>query len=249
MTSFHGKRFAAVCAMKLRTLFSKNFIAMPLFSIGITLVMNLVYGSISSSRGNEMTDALRVMAVGTGVVMNSTMTGILCTGMALAEEKEKHTLRALMTSSVSGLEFFFGSVAPVAVMTVIVNCILVLAGGLMPTPAGWLLWIGVSALCAAAAVVTGMIFGICAKDQVTASTIMSLPMLVLVMIPVFGEFNETMARISKCLFTGVLQETLNTLAGEAPAVRVSGLLVIAAEIAAAAVIFVLVYRRNGYDQD
>ena len=104
MTSFHGKRFAAVCAMKWRTLFSKNFIAMPLFSIGITLVMNLVYGSISSSRGNEMTDALRVMAIGTGVVMNSTMTGILCTGMALAEEKEKHTLRTLMTSSVSGLE-------------------------------------------------------------------------------------------------------------------------------------------------
>lgn len=245
----HGKKFAAVCSMKWRTLFSKNFIAMPLFSIVLSVVMNLVYGSIAASRGGEMTDALRATAVGLGAVMNTTMTGILCTGMALAEEKEKHTLRALMTSSVSGTEFFLGSVTPVAVMTVAVNSIIVAVSGIRLTPAGWAIWIGVSALCAVASVVTGMIFGIWAKDQVTGSTIMSLPMLILVMIPVFGDINETMGRISSFLFTGALQETAQSLAEGTPQVSVTGLLIIAAEVAAAMAVFVFMYRRNGYDAD
>ena len=37
--------------------------------------------------------------------MNTSMTGIYCVAASLAEEKEKHTLRTLMTSSVNGLEF------------------------------------------------------------------------------------------------------------------------------------------------
>ena len=161
----HWNKLSVILAMKWRTQFSKNFISMPLFSVGLTFVMTLFYGSMAKSNGKALDDSVRAMALSLGALMNTTMTGILCTGMALAEEKEKHTLRALMTSSVNGLEFFLGSTIPVAAMILAVNVLSVPAAGLRPSAAGWAMWLGLSALCAIAATVLGMIFGICCKSQ------------------------------------------------------------------------------------
>ena len=48
-----------------------------------------------------------------GVIFNVTMTGIMAASMPLAEEKEKQTLRVLLSSSVNKVEFLIGSLAPV----------------------------------------------------------------------------------------------------------------------------------------
>ena len=45
MKAIHGNKLAAVTEMKLKALFSKNFIIMPVFAIGLTFVMKLVYGT------------------------------------------------------------------------------------------------------------------------------------------------------------------------------------------------------------
>ena len=55
------------------------------------------------------------------------MTGIYCVAASLAEEKEKHTLRTLMTSSVNGLEFFIGSLLPALLLLMIVNVLCVIS--------------------------------------------------------------------------------------------------------------------------
>lgn len=247
--TIHWNKLSAILSMKWGTQFSKNFISMPLFSVGITVAMTLFYGSMAKSRGGELEDSIRAMALSLGALMNTTMTGILCTGMALAEEKEKHTLRALMTSSVNGLEFFLGSTLPVAAMIMIVNILLVPASGLRPSAAGWVMWLTVSALCSIASTVVGMIFGICCKSQVSASTVISIPILILVMIPVFAEFSGFMEKISRLLFTGVLSRASAALAESAPQVDIFGLGVIGAEILLAALVFVLLYRENGYERD
>ena len=61
--------------------------------------------------------------------MNTSMTGIYCVAASLAEEKEKHTLRTLMTSSVNGLEFFIGSLLPALLLLMIVNVLCVFLAG------------------------------------------------------------------------------------------------------------------------
>ena len=73
-------------------------------------------------------------------------------------------------------------------------------------------------------------------------------MLVLMMVPMFGNLNKTMETISGFLFTGVLQQTVVNISQRKDRL-VNGLsiAVIAVEIVAAVVCFLVIYRRNGYD--
>lgn len=247
MKGIHKNKLGAVLEMKWRTLFSKNFIVMPLFSVGITFIMKLLYQTLAAKGGETMSNTLLAMALSLGATMNISMTGILCTGMSLAEEKEKHTLRALMTSSVNGLEFFLGSILPVVAMMVVVNILVTLVAGVRLTVSGWGLWLGVSLLCAIASGVLGMILGICAKDQMTASTVSTVPMLILVMIPNFRGFNPVLDKIGDFLFTGVLQNIIRDLVQRDSGVDLMGLVVILGEILLAVLVFLYVYRKNGYD--
>ena len=47
MKPIHLNKLSAILSMKWRTLLSKNFIIMPIFSLGITVVMNLEIGRAS----------------------------------------------------------------------------------------------------------------------------------------------------------------------------------------------------------
>ncbi|MCB6623629.1 hypothetical protein LI126_15045, partial [Mediterraneibacter sp. 210702-DFI.5.30] len=64
-----------------------------------------------------------------GVIFNVTMTGIMAASMPLAEEKEKQTLRVLLSSSVNKVEFLIGSLAPVLVIMTAINFILIPISG------------------------------------------------------------------------------------------------------------------------
>lgn len=247
-TGIHWHKLTAVMKLKTRALFSKNFIIMPIFAIGLTLALKFLYRFIADGN-DEMLTFMYSMALGLGVTMNVSMTGMVCTSMSLAEEKEKHTLRALMTSSVNGLEFFLGSIIPVLAMIVAVNILLILVAGISISPAGWALWLGISLLCSIASAVLGMILGICAKNQVNASTLSTIPLLVFAMIPSFSAFHPTIKKISDLLFTGILMDTSKSLMTGTPTVEPIGLAVIAVEIALAVIAFLLIYRRNGYDAD
>ena len=119
ITAIHFRKLSAVTEMKMRTLMSKNFIIMPIFSLGFTFLMKILYRSIADGKINMDGYALSL-----GVLMNISMS-VYCTAAALAEEKEKNTLRTLMTSSVNGLEFFLGSIIPVIILSTAVNVLCV----------------------------------------------------------------------------------------------------------------------------
>ena len=116
MKPIHLRKLAAIMEVKGKALFSKNFIIMPIFSLGFTFLMKLVYRAVTEGAFD-----LSAYALSLGVLMNILMEGVYCTAAALAEEKEKNTLRTLMTSSVNGLEFFLGSLIPVVLMSSVVN--------------------------------------------------------------------------------------------------------------------------------
>ena len=247
MKTIHRNKMSAVMEMKLKALFSKNFIIMPIFAIGFTFIMKLVYGAVS---GEGLNDMLRAMTLSYGALMNITMTGIYCVSAALAEEKEKHTLRVLMTSSVNGLEFFLGSLIPVVGMIVAVNALIVPIAGLSMNAVQWAVYLGISVLSAVTSAVIGMIFGIFAKNQVTAGTVTTPALLIFMMVPMFANINETLAKISDFLFTGVMQQTvMNIAAGQEQIVGGVSVAVMAAEILAAVLCFLVIYRKNGYDSE
>lgn len=247
MKLVHGNKLMAIMEMKWRSLFSKNFVIMPVFTIGFTFVMKLIYGSLEVG---GLGDGAKAMALGYGFLMNVSMTGIYCVCGVLAEEKEKHTLRVLMTSSVNGLEFFIGSLVPVIVMMMVVNGILVAVTQVAMEPAEWGTYLLVSLLAALASAVIGMVFGIFSKNQVSAGTVTLPGILILMMVPMFAGFSETVAKISELLFTGIAANAVTALVtGQGSALETKGLLVMVVEIVAAVICFLAVYKRNGYDPE
>lgn len=248
MKVIHMNKLQAVMEMKFRTLLSKNFIIMPIFALGFTFIMKLVYGSVMSDNG--LTDELRAYAMSYGALMNVTMSGVYCVSAVMAEEKEKHTLRVLMTSSVNGLEFCLGSMLPMILEMMAVNVALVPIAGLRMGVAGWAAYIGVSLLSCVASAMIGMIFGIFAKNQMSAGTITMPALMILMMIPMFSVFNQKLQMVSDVLFTGVLMQTVNNIAGGGQQlVSVNSMAVFAIEIVAAIICFLVIYRKNGYDPD
>ena len=150
----HLRKLAAITEVKGRALLSKNFIIMPVFSLGFTFLMNVIYRRAAGGAAGMSAYALAL-----GVLMNISMTGIYCVSAGLAEEKEKNTLRTLMTSSVNGLEFFLGSLIPAVLMTTVVNVLCALIVRFEMSPAQWGGYLAVTTAAAVISSVVGMIFG------------------------------------------------------------------------------------------
>ena len=242
----HLRKLAAISEVKGKALFSKNFIIMPVFSIGFTFLMDLIYGNVIGNAFNKVPMSAYALAIGT--LMNISMMGIYVAAAALAEEKEKNTLRTLMTSSVNGLEFFLGSLIPVVLMTVLVNVICVFIVRLPMTPAQWGGYLAVTTVSAIIATVVGMLFGIFAKNQVSASTITTPGILILMMIPMFSGLNETLKKISGFFFTGITFDLVANIKNGSALIDARGILVLTAELILSIVLFLFLYRKNGFER-
>lgn len=241
-TPIHFRKLSAVTEMKMRTLMSKNFIIMPIFSLGFTFLMKMLYQSISDGK-IDMTG----YALSLGVLMNISMS-VYCTAAALAEEKEKNTLRTLMTSSVNGLEFFLGSIIPAIILSTAVNILCVFIVQLTLSGSQWTAYIIITAVCAFIASVVGMIFGIYAKTQVSASTITTPALIVFMMIPMLAGFSEILEKISDFLFTGIALDAISAIsAGKVP-IHFQGIMILTVETILSVVLFLILYRKNGFEK-
>lgn len=239
----HMRKLAAIIDVKGRALFSKNFIIMPIFSLGFTFLMQILYERVSGGM-----EAMNAYALAMGMLMNVSMMGFYCTAASLAEEKEKNTLRTLMTSSVNGLEFFLGSLIPVVLMTEIVNVLCVFIVQMAMTPAQWASYLAVTTAASVIASVGGMLLGIFAKNQVSASTLTTPVVLVFMMIPMFTGFSETLQKISMFFFTGIAFDAIANISDGLPAVDGKGIAVLAGELILSVVLFLILYRRNGFER-
>ena len=99
MKTLHMNKIMAIAQVKTKAFMGKNCIIMPLFALGFTLLMRILYGKMAN--GGSSADSMNAYALSMGLVMNIGMCGIYCTSLLLAEEKENKTLRVLMTSSVN----------------------------------------------------------------------------------------------------------------------------------------------------
>lgn len=241
----HGRKLMAIMEAKGKALFSKNFIIMPVFSIGFTIVMKIVYGQVMSGSGADMS----AYVLSLGVLMNICMSGIYCPAASLAEEKEKHTLRTLMTSSVNGMEFFLGSLIPATVMVMLVNIILVFISGMGMTGSQWLIYILMTLLASLTGGILGMLFGIFAKNQMSAGTMTTPLLVVFMMIPMFSAINDVLETISGFLFTGVVMNVISNISQAKPSVDAMDLFVTAAEIIIVSALFMVLYKKNGFEAE
>lgn len=149
-----------------------------------------------------------------GVIFNVTMTGIMAASMPLAEEKEKQTLRVLLSSSVNKVEFLIGSLAPVLVIMTAINFILIPISDVFV--GNMLVYLLITTIVSIITIILGLLIGISAKNQMSVS-LLSMPfMLILMMIPLLFQLNDLAGKASSFIYTGTLNEIISRLAQNDP---------------------------------
>ena len=167
----------------------------PLLTVAMVWIFKILY-SINS--GGDLSPILVSLILSLGISLNLCMDGFLMVGTAIAEEKEKHTLRVLMTSSVTGMQYFIGSILFPFVLMNIINIVVLVISGISMNQVSVVAFLLVSAAASLISCVMGMIVGLCAKNQMNANLISYPLVIVLMMIPMFGNLSEKLHHISQC---------------------------------------------------
>ena len=167
----------------------------PLLTVAMVWMFKILY-SINS--GGDLSPILVSLILSLGISLNLCMDGFLMVGTAIAEEKEKHTLRVLMTSSVTGMQYFIGSILFPFVLMNILNIVVLVISGISMSQVSVVAFLLVSAVASLISCVLGMIAGLCAKNQMNANLISYPLVIVFMMIPMFGNLSEKLHHISQC---------------------------------------------------
>ena len=165
----------------------------PLLTVVMVWMFKTLY-SINS--GGDLSPILVSLILSLGISLNLCMDGFLMVGTAIAEEKEKHTLRVLMTSSVTGMQYFIGSILFPFVLMNIINIVVLVISGISMNQVSVVAFLLVSAAASLISCVMGMIVGLCAKNQMNANLISYPLVIVFMMIPLFGNLSEKLHHIS-----------------------------------------------------
>ena len=192
----HINKLTAVAQIKWICI-SRNTAIMigPLLTVVMVWMFKTLY-SINS--GGDLSPILVSLILSLGISLNLCMDGFLMVGTAIAEEKEKHTLRVLMTSSVTGMQYFIGSILFPFVLMNIINIVVLVISGISMSQVSVVAFLLVSAAASLISCVMGMIVGLCAKNQMNANLISYPLVIVFMMIPMFGNLSEKLHHISQC---------------------------------------------------
>lgn len=239
------KKTKAVINLKIKML-SKNTSALmgPLMAIFMTVLMRVLYSSMVAENPEQM-DMLMGMTLNMGLSFNIGMGAVMMSALPLAEEKEKHTLRTLMTSSVNGKQFFIGSITPPFVITVIVNYLLIFISGVNTANINFVTYSIVTAVGALTSCMIGLLIGLLSKSQVNANNIMTPVTMLLALLPTFASFNESVATISSYLYTGIAASMIDAIsAGERFMLQNYQILILGLSVVAFTGLFMVYYRKN-----
>ena len=211
----------------------------PLLTVAMVWMFKILY---SINTGGDLSPILVSLILSLGISLNLCMDGFLMVGTAIAEEKEKHTLRVLMTSSVTGMQYFIGSI--------LFNIVVLVISGISMSQVSVVAFLLVSAVASLISCVMGMIVGLCAQNQMNANLISYPLVIVFMMIPLFGNLSEKLHHISGFLFTGVLTEMASGFAeGMSYTLKPLDIAVLIGELIISILVFLVLYRRNGYEKD
>lgn len=221
----------------------------PLMAIMMTMIMKALLPQTQESEGTVSfsTDTYALMF---GVFFNVVMGAIMMGAYPLAEEKEKHTLRVLMTSSVNSVEYFIGTIIPSLGIIVIVNLLLLPLSGVHFSPFTIGIYLIYTVLISVISLMIGFIIGMVSKNQMQAGLVGTPAMLVFTMLPMFRVFNETLAKISSYVYSGVFATFIDaSVTADGTMVSIHNMAVLGGWFILLVCLFMYIYKRNGLEQD
>lgn len=176
--------------------------------------------------------------------MNAVMIPILIISSIIAEEREKGTLRALISMNVKPIEYLFG-VSCVIFGTAYISSLCFVF--VIPIKNEEILTYALQiALSIITSTIIGATIGLCAKNQVKVGATAAPISMLIGMLPVFAEVNPLLKEISGVFYSGILTDYLLDISVEN---IVLNYLFYMVNIVIALIIFYWLYRRRGLCED
>ena len=221
---------------------NKNMLIMILLPIGFAVLYQTIFGDVKEA-GMPSNFVLTLCEL-----LN--LSAIPLTGLAMmvAEEKEKNTLRVLMLSDVSALEYIFSKIISVLVLMELITIVIffITATQLSYLPMFPL----VTTVTSISMLLFGSVVGLLSKDQMSTSTL-STPLMILFLIPpMFQNMNEVIDKIASIVPTTRMMAIINDAMNGMSILSQEHLLdfgIILAWILLGVVTFAMMYRKKGFD--
>ncbi|MCP3033058.1 ABC transporter permease [Halobacillus sp. A1] len=242
------RKIHAVLQLKIKLMLSNmSILFTPIFAIGFVIIMgNLMPDVDVGDAGVPFSTSGFLLSF--GLIFNIAIGGISMSSSPIAEEKEKHTLRVLMTSSVKGGEYFIGSMLPLLVILVTTNILLIPASGVSFGEIPVLTFLIITTLSSLISILIGYIIGVYAKNQAQATLVSTPILIVLTSTPVLKMFNDDLAEILNYTYGGVLANLAETLSASSEYQwNITDTSVLFAWLLVTLGLFIYVYKKNGLD--
>lgn len=212
--------------------------------IGFLLLYTRLMG-IDSADG-ELAGVITPFYLSCGLCFAAAISGAMAIIYAMAEEREKHTLRTLMLANVSAGQVVVSRVvlALVAVVAVDIVCFFLINGEKGTLGA----YVAIGVLGSLPLIMLALLVGLASRDQMTAG-LLGMPILIVAIAPMFSLYSEDIAQVVQWFPTGGM-DTLVRLSAAGnlfTAEAVQPLLITLAWFVTALVIFALLFHRLSRD--
>lgn len=167
------------------------------------------------------------------------MSPLTSTASILAEEKEKNTLRVLLMSNVKASEYLLGVGSYIFLICMLGSVIFAVVGQYRGIE--FVLFLSIMALGILISILIGAGIGTLSKNQMSATSVTVIVMLIFSFLPMIAMFNEGVAKVSRFTFSQKLNDLMNEIGTLSIHVDTIGILLL--NMIVALLIFVLGYRR------
>lgn len=169
------------------------------------------------------------------------MAPLVSMAAVISEEREKNTLRVLIMSNVSPLQYLLGVGCYIWFMCMLGAAVFCAVGGYTGNIAArFLLILTAGILCS---LLTGAAIGVGSRNQMTATSVTVPVMMVFSFLPMLSMFNDTFRKIARITYSQQISLLISQT--KESGIDAESMLVIAVNFALALVIFCLVYRKKG----
>jgi ABC-2 type transporter. len=168
--------------------------------------------------------------------------------MLIAEEKEKNTLRTLMLSGVSSLEFLAGKALITILLTEVIDIIIFFLSGVEVKYLG--IYILVSSPIILTMIELGAVIGILSPNQMSTGVVGMPILFAFFMLPIFSKINHSVEKVASFLPNYHMNTIIEkTFKGQAlGSGDIKGIAIILVWILIGAIVFAYVYKKRGLDK-
>lgn len=155
----------------------------------------------------------------------------------------------LQKEGMASMQYFFGTIGIPFIIIMALNVVILPLAGCTLIPENIAVYVLLTAISGLTSCIIGMLVGIFAKNQMSANLMATSLLFVFGLIPIFGNLSEGIGNVSRFLFTGVLTDMSESIVtGQVFRPHGLQLAVLLGETLLALIIFVFMYKRNGYQK-